>query len=216
MSLKGDKYETQEEITFRLTNSIVTYDGKPVYISRVSYPEAEDGKEIARVYFYEIPHKNGGAREVRKFLSSRKFDLATPRMGYMNHQRQAVYVSRRPVRQQRQGLTNDTLVTVGPDGRGVEGVNLNNLVNAQGFADMFANKYPSFDEAGDLLNDGLTSSVAVSRKFAFLLDHDLEALYLTHKTVRCGIAFKNDKGIKVPPKFHFLKEELEEARIPIG
>jgi hypothetical protein len=217
MSLKGDKYETQEEVNFRLSNSIVTYDGKPVYITRIQHPEDEDGKEVARVFFYEIPLKQGGgARETRKFLSSRKFDLATPPLGYMNFQKRALYLSRRPVRQQRQGLTNDTLSIIGVTGRPTMDHNMNNLITSNGFVDMFANKYPSFKEAGDLLDDGEVSSVAVSRKFAFLIDHDLEALFLTHKSVRCGVAFKDDKGMKIPDKYHFLKEELEEARIPIA
>ncbi len=215
MSLKGDKYETQEEIKFRLESSIVLYDEKPVYITRVQYPEGED--EIARVYFRELPYGGAGEKpEMRKYLSSKKFDLAPFKMGYMNHKGSAIFVSRAPVRQNKQGLSSG--VTSFADVRGQKSglINFAGLVASQGFVDMFNDKYPDFKQIGDLIGNKEDASVAVSRCFAFYIDHDLESLYLMNKGVKCGIAMKGDRALKVPPKFHFLRQEMEEHRIPLA
>lgn len=216
MSLKGDKYETTEEVNFRLKDTVVLYDGKPVYITQVRIPEAEDGKEIARVFFKELPIVGRGGRETRKFLSSRKFDLTPFKMGYMNFSGSAVFVSRSPVRQNRQGLSQAVTTFTDCKGRRYENITFNLMLQSLGFVDMVNGKYPSFKDAGELLGDNETSSVAVSRTFAFVIYHDLEALLLLHKGTRCGIALKEDKAVKVPPKFHFLREEMEEHRIPLA
>lgn len=219
MSLKGDKYETTEEVKFRLESSIVVYDGEPVYISQVMMPGAEDAKEIARVFFYSLPlvkAMDAGRKEAtRKYLSSRKFDLSPFKMGYMNHLGEATFVSRAPLRQNKQGLTQATTVLTNCMGKKSDRITFGEMCRAQGFVDMFHGKYPSFKEAGEMLNEKNTTSVAVSRSFAFIIDDDLDALYLLHKGVKCGLAMKGDKAVKVPQKFHFLKEEMEDHRIPM-
>jgi hypothetical protein len=219
MSLKGDKYETQEEVNFRLNNTVVLYDGKPVYITRVNIPEVEDKKEIARVFFVELPYgkKLGdGAKETRKYLSSRKFDISPFRMGYFNHNGEAIFASRTPVRQNQQGLNAKNVTFVDARGRRAENMNFNEIIKSQGFVDMVNGVFPDFAAAGDMLGNKDNSSIAVSRSFAFHVDHDLEALLLLHKGIRCGIALKGDRALKVPPKFHFLREEMEQCRIPLA
>lgn len=218
MSLKGDKYETAEETKFRLEGTIVLYDGKPVYITRVNAVGAEDKKEIARVYFWELPvPKAASAKdEVRKYLSSRHFDLTPFKMGYLNHGGAATFVSRLPIRQQRQGLCANTCTFSDVLGKPSRTLDYNTMIHSPGFIEMVEGKYPSFKDAGELLGDQRTSSIAVSRSFAFVIDNDLEALYLSHKGVKCGLALKNDRALKVPPKFHFLREEMEECRIPLA
>lgn len=218
MSLKGEAYETAGEVKFRLEGTIVLYDNSPVLISRVNVPEAEDRKEIARVFFYDLPYggRGNGGKETRKYLSSRKFDLAPFKMGYFNHGGEATFASRAPVRQNRQGLTQGTCQLTNIRGKRSETVNWNTLCSSQGFVDMVAGKFPTFAEAGEMLADKENSSVAVSRSFAFLIDHDLEALLLMHKGIKCGIAVRGQKALNLPPKFHFLREEAEECRIPLA
>lgn len=222
MSLKGDKYETTEEIRFRLEGTVVSYDNRPVYISRVQVPDIEDEKEIARVFFFELPYggivKRGvpAPKETRKYLSSKKFDLTPLKLGYFNYLDQAVFASRAPVRQNKQGLCRNTCTFTDPRGRRDDGMNFETAIGAEGFVNMIDGKYPSFKEAGDMIGDKAMSSVAVSRSFAFVIENDLDALILVHKGLKCGIALKGDKALKIPPKFHFLKEEMEACRIPLA
>ncbi len=225
MSLKGDKYETAEEIRFRLEHTVVMYDNNPVYISKVQVPEDLGEKdEIARVFFYELPLKGGGRNaEVRKYLSSKKFDLTPIKMGYMNYNaaaggggNRAVFIQRAPVRQNKQGLCQQTTSFHDPRGRADQNINYNMMINSQGFVDMIKGKYPDFKAAGDLLGAGEFDSVAVSRSFSFVVENDLDCLIMVHKGLKCGLALKGDKALKIPPKFHFLREEMEACRIPIA
>jgi len=222
MSLKGDKYETWEEINFRLTKTVVLYDGKPVYITQVSMPD-DGGKEIARVHFVELPYKMdryeegvGKQAQQRKYLSSRNFDLAPFKMGYMNYKGEALFVSRNPVRQNRQGLSAEATVITDVKGKPSAALRFSAMISSDGFVDMFSGKYPDFKDVGGMLGDKENSSVAVSRTFAFVIDHDLEALLLMHKGTKCGIALKDDKALRLPPKYHFLRQECEEFRIPLA
>lgn len=216
MSLKGDKYETTEEVKFRLENTVVMYDKAPVLISRVDMPGAGDEKEIARVWFYELPFVPGRGKEVRKYLSSRNFDLAPFKMGYFNHNGEAIFASRTPVRQNKQGLGAGTCKFTDIRGKASQNINWNHVISSQGFVDMVNGKFPDFEAAGQMLGDKENSSVAISRSFAFFIEHDLEALLLMHKGVKCGLAMRGQKAMQIPPKFHFLREEMEECRIPLA
>lgn len=224
MSLKGDKYETAEEIRFRLEHTVVTYDGEPVYISKVQVPEDIGEKdEIARVFFMELPLKGGGRNpEVRKYLSSKKFDLTPLKLGYMNYKaaagenNRAVFITRAPVRQNKQGLCQATTTFTDPRGRADQHINYNMMINSPGFVDMIKGKYPDFKEAGDMLGNKEFDSVAISRSFSFVVENDLDCLIMVHKGSKCGIALRGDKALKIPPKFHFLREEMEACRIPIA
>lgn len=223
MSLRGDKYETVDEIKARLEGTVVMYDNQPVYIQKVSLPDREDAdekKEIARVYFHELPlnvreDAPAGGKAIRKFLSSKKFDLTPFKMGYMNYKGNAVYVDRTPVRQYKQGLSAGTANMSDVTGMPAQGISFSHLIASPSFVDMVHNKYPRFQDVGDMI-DNKTKSVAISRNFAFMIDNDLEALFLYHKSIKCGFSLRGDKALRIPPKFHFLREEMEENRIPIG
>jgi hypothetical protein len=214
MSLKGDKYETAEEIRFRLENTIVLYEGLPVFITKTRRgDELVDDKDISRVYFQKMPFKRG-QKEERRYLSSKKFDLKPFPMGYFNSEGKALYASRRPVRQNKQGLSANTLI-IDDDGRQRGGFGFEDIIRDQGFCDMILGVYPSFKDAGDIIDKDGCNSVAISRAFALAMDDDLGALILKNRGVSCGLAFKGDRGFRLAPKYHFLKEELEEHKIPI-
>jgi hypothetical protein len=217
MSLRGEAYETAEEVKFRLEGTVVLYDNSPVLISRVNVPGGGDKKEIAWVFFYDLPYGGrGGGKETWKYLSSKKFDLAPFKMGYFNHGGEATFASRAPVRQNRQGLTSGTCQLTNIRGKSYETVNWDTMCASQGFVDMVAGKFPTFAEAGEMLGNKDSSSVAVGRSFAFLINHDLEALVLVHRGIKCGISVRGQKALSLPPKFHFLREEAEECRIPLA
>jgi hypothetical protein len=223
MSLKGDKYENQEEVKFRIQNTIVLYDGRPVYIKEVGQVdrEAEDvqAKDVARVWFQELPMK-AGAPAVRKFLSSKKFDLAPFPLGYVNSKERgyAAFLSRMAARQNQQGLCDKNLSVrthEGEDLRG-EGLSIIGLAKSQGFLDMFDNKYPNLQEAIDTIKAGLATSVGLSRNFCLCFEEDFEMFYIRSKFTKCGVMMPGDKNIRVPQKFKFHREALEEARIPFN
>jgi hypothetical protein len=208
MSLKGDKYESAEEVERRLNGTVVLYEGKPVVINAVEMPQAGDDDAIARVYFYELPQKPG-AKRVRKFLSSRKFDLAPFKMGYCNYNGAAVYVTRNPVRQGRQGLASGVTSFKSIDDTPIR-LPFELVTASQAFADMVAGVYPSLKEAIPLI-EGKIESVALSRAFALELDDELDLFIIRHKGKRCGIVLRDRGIVQLSRKYTFLKEELKEA-----
>jgi hypothetical protein len=211
MSLRGDKYETADEIRMRLEGCVVLYDGKPVIITDVGAGgEDEDGKkEIARVYFNFLPLKRGAAKE-RRYLSSRKFDLAPFKMGYCNYKGEVVRVSRVPVRQNRQGLSYG--VTSMTDVFGTRrDYNWNDFISSTGFSEMVAGVYPGFDAIKQL--SAVRTSIALSRDFAAVFDDDLDLIYLVHNGSKCGLIDKN--VVRLSKKFGFLKESLQELKAPL-
>lgn len=214
MPLTGSSYETLDEISFRLNNTVVLYENKPVYITKIAGP-AETEDEIARVYFHELPLGGAVKRETRKFLSSRKFDLRPFRMGYMNFKSEAVFLSRTPIRQNRQGLGADNVLLYDFKGELKNNLSFRDVLYSKGFVDMVKNLYPDFPKARDLLKNNDATSVAVNRAFSFVKDDQLDVCVLLYKNSKCGLLLDDEKGVRVPPKFHFLRNEMEEHYIPI-
>lgn len=216
MTLRGDKYENADEIRMRLEGSIVLYDGDPVLIAQVSVPELEDADEKARVHFYNLPiNPNKKLATTRKYLSSRKFDLTPFKMGFANIGEKAYFISRAPVRQNKQGLAAGTCIINTIFGKPSNEVVWNTLIRSEGFGKMVKGEYPSFEEASDTLKEDLVTSVAVSRSFALFKDDELDVSVLSHKGSKCGIILEGDTGVRVSTRFKFLKESLESCGIPM-
>ena len=211
------QYETLEEAEMRLNGTVVLYDGEPVYITRVAKAGPDDGKaDVFRVYAQPLPYKpNGGLEDgaFRKFISSKKFDLSTFKMGFMNYKGEAIYCSRKPARQYKQGISNNTFVTKPLTGDkpfpyGAKAYRLTDLITDKSFVDMVKGVYPSFEKAREKVSkDG--GSCAFSREYALMADADLDGLiYLYHKGDKVG--FILDDKVKLANKMKCLKEALAE------
>jgi hypothetical protein len=209
------QYESVNDANMRLGNTIVLYDGKPVYIREVGALGEGEGAngDIYRVYIKNLPISptDRGAYE-RKFISSKKFDLAPFPMGFMNLNEHAVYLSRAPKKQQKQGLSEGTLsaVTVG-DPLGQQRIRFADLLNKKEFADCISGNYPNVREATRLIEAG-AQSVAFSRCFAMARDTALpELIYLYHKKDKVG--FIMDGAFKLSAKGRCLRESLQEVGV---
>jgi hypothetical protein len=220
-------YETVEEAEMRLVSTVVMYDGDPVYITKVGNARPGDPKEdILRVYAHPLPfdpHKLGDIEaraavkekeEMRKFISSRKFDMKTIKMGFMNIKGELLYCSRKPARQFKQGVSNNTFVSQAITG-GARALNLVNAVGLKEFADMLKGVYPTFDEAVRTMNKGKITGVAFHRQFALVRDPALpELLYLYHKSDKVGVIFGGNKIILTKGMI-CLRESLQEIGLNV-
>jgi hypothetical protein len=215
MSLKGTEYENAEEANFRLHGTIVLYDGEPVYISQVAHePDLPKG-DIFRVYTQSLPVSNRRDPE-RKYISSGKFDLAPFKMGFINLDGNVFYLSRTTARQNRQGL-NDRTFEAAPL-RNVPGVvapSLGDLIRTKEFYDTIKGRYPSMEDAMARLREEGVSGVAISREYALVTHSSLkELLFLFHRKTVVGFMQTGDREFKLGQAFKFLKEELNERKIP--
>jgi hypothetical protein len=203
------QYESVADASMRLQGTVVLYDGQPVYIENVTQLDAGDNKaDVFRIYHRALPY--GNSPQERKFISSKKYDLAPFPMGFMNKDGVTYYCSRLPRKQQRQGLSNGTFSCVDVSGRGGRYA-LEEAINFKEFADCIAGKYPSVAEATRRVRDG-EQAVAFSRCFALVRDNDLpELIYLYHKQAKVG--FVMDGKLSLAKKGQCLKESLREAGV---
>ncbi len=149
---------------------------------------------------------------MRKFISSRKFDLAPFPMGFLNYDDEVFYCSRLPRRQQRQGLSQQTFMghCVSAPDRG--NLRLDDAVTAVEFPSCVKGTYPDFPLALALIEDG-SKAVAFSRCFAAIQDNDIrELIYLYHKREKVG--FLMEGKLKLSKKGVCLKESLGEVGVP--
>lgn len=210
------KYESVEDASMRLRNTVVMYDGKPVFITGITNGTGDD---ILRVRFQELPidpnkrlggpfgddDEDGGKR---KFISSKHFDIAPFRLGYVNHPKYgAFYVERLPHRIQKQGFSNESYRGMTNTGGAVPWTV---FTSSKETVAMINNDYPSFDRAKALL--GKTPSVAFCRDYSLMKDEVLpELIFLYHKGKKVG--FVNETGVTLGEKFKCLKESLGEVKV---
>jgi hypothetical protein len=207
----------------RLNNTVVLYDNEPVYITGVGAVGAGDPKpDIFRVYAQPLPYVGGGKfggrilpdgkeEQMRKFISSKKFDLAPFPMGFVNKKGHVHYTSRAPRRQQKQGLSDATFTSqcLLPH---VRALDFTTAISSQEFVDCIKGKYPSVQEATEMLKDDNVKSVAFCRTFALVKDAEIDDLiYLYHKMNKVG--FILEQQLKLTKLAGCLKEALREVGV---
>lgn len=225
------KYETVDDARMRLRQTVVLYKGTPVLIREVTRGEGKD--DVIRVLIQQLP--NGGAEKLpanagglaarlqrhadvieedakRKYISSKHFDIAPFRMGYVNYAKGegAFYCSRLPTRVQKQGLCHENFKGVTNSGKGIP---FPSFLACKETLAMVANDYPSFERALVSLNK--VNAVAFHRDFCLVKDEAIPQLvYLYHKGVKVGMHSKGE--IALGPKFTCLKESLDEMQLRVG
>lgn len=208
-------YESLEDASMRLIQTVVMYDGEPVYITNIKNVGPDDPKgDIFRVYCQPLPYgaKALDEAQMRKFISSKKFDLAAFPMGFMNYGNEALYCSRKPKRQQKQGLSNGTFDCTNIRFPEADTPRLDGCLPMKEFHDCIKGVYPSFQEAVSLVQVGGKFAVAFSRTFAVVQDEDIEELlYIYHKKQKVG--FIMDGKLKLAKVGLCLKEALAEEGV---
>jgi hypothetical protein len=226
------KYENVDDARMRLRQTVVLYKGAPVLIKEVS--KGEGGQDdVIRVSIQELPSGRTNVKipvpglaarirgnrdddeavvEKRKFISSKHFDIAPFRMGYVNSSEGegAFYCSRLPARVQKQGLCGENFKGVTNSGTPV---NFNSFLMCKETLAMVANEYPSFNKA--LAGLDRVRAVAFHRDFCLVRDEAIpQLIYLYHKGEKVGMHNKGE--IALGPKFTCLKESLGEMQLKVG
>lgn len=214
------KYETVEDAQMRLRHTVVLYKGRPVYITAIGMGT---GDEIFRVHYKELPlvsperprrimdeeGEEGDGK--RKYISSKHFDIAPFRMGYVNRPSGggAFYCSRMPNRMQKQGLCGENFRAFDNFGRQLD---FNTFVSCKETVAMVENNYPSFDVALKSLDK--IASVAFNRDFALAKDPVIpDLVFLYHKGEKVGMIAPKTREVTLGDKFKCLKESLQEIEL---
>lgn len=217
------KYESVDDASMRLRNTLVLYKDQPVIITGIAAGTEKD--EILRVLFKELPYTGGGngdegpfARAAaladdaakRKYISSKHFDIAPFKLGYVNHPKYgAFYVSRLPNRIQKQGFCAENYRGLTNQG---QPVTWHTFVGCKESVAMIMGDYPSFERAKGLI--GKSPSVAFCRDFSLMKDEVLpELIFLYHKGAKVG--YVSETGVTLGEKFKCLRESLAEQKVRV-
>lgn len=226
------KYETVHDAQMRLRHSIVLYKGEPVYIHEIQQGTGKD--DIFRVLFdplpltgavqiarlpqfardpfadAAVPPQPPAEKPERKYISSKYFDIAPFKLGYVNAKPGAFYCSRMPGRLQKQGLCGENFAAKDNFGRVVS---YQTFLTCPDTPDMVMGKYPSFDKAIELLKK--SPAVAFAREFCLVKDEVIpDLIYLYYKGAKVGMFNKNE--VTLGTKFTCLKERLNEMNLKVG
>jgi len=224
------KYEDVNHAKMRLRNTVVLYKGDPVLIQDVQNgPNKDDilrvlfqelplnGKKAGKNPFKDDPFEAGAAKlmedQMRKYISSKHFDIAPFKLGYVNRPGHgAFYCTRLPNRVQKQGLCAENFSA--KDNYGAV-VNFPAFLACKETVDMVKGNYPSFDQAVRALDKEL--SVAFTRDFCLMKDDVIaDLIFLYHKGSKVGMYTRNGKEVMLGKKFNCLRESLQEQQLKVG
>lgn len=217
------KYERLEDARMRLRHTVVLYNKVPHYIREITEGSGEDGPY--RVYADALPLSRNAAAaadgrgrgdrapvddaDIRKFISSKHFDVAPFQMGFVNTKTGCFYVSRLPARQQKQGLSSENTRLVTPLGTPVA---FSTFLQSSEVLAMVEGKYPTLKQAEAVLETA--PHIAVCREIALVKDTVLDCLvYIYHKTNKVGLL--QDGKVKLGKAFNYLAETLQECGIEV-
>lgn len=175
-------YDSLEEAQNRLGQTIVTYEGRPVYVALVEpHPD-----ETMRLRITEWPFSGA---PVRKKINSPAFNrFQTPPLGFANYFRDGLthtsYCERIPARQRHQGLCANVF-----SGSSLVGHDLNwaRFYTSDAFREMVMGEYPAWDDAVARLVPN--SSIAVDREFAVMMTPE-GFVHFYYKRDVIGICFR--------------------------
>jgi len=185
-------FELTQDGNMRLSDSIIRYQGKPIYVEGV----AED-RVVIGTYL-------DGSGSVRKTMDDRDWDPSPVPTGYVNREGRCYYVCRRPTRRWKQGLHRDNVEVYSYEGSGSRGI-----INSAAFADTVLGNYPTLEEVLDNVRSRRWSSGAWTRKFALCREEQTGLLWLMHRNNKVG--WVQDNSPVLGENAQYLVEELQEA-----
>lgn len=191
-------YDSAEQAQLRLGQTIVGYDGKPVYVHRVNKAEELECSLMNRMEALITVALNDPKLNINKFP-----------LGYVNVRNRAVYLSRSPMRQQRQGLCRQNVLV-----KNAAGVNFLDVAKTPGFVDAWTNVYPTIKDCLNQfdINPDL-KSMAFNRRWALYQDKDLGFFELLYRGER--VAWGDPQGFVLPSEYSYLRESLAECGVNI-
>lgn len=178
------RYETEGEISMRLSSTLIMYNGEPAYV----YQTEGFVLKIKMLL---------GQNTLSVKADDPKIDLTPPRLGYANLGRRSQFIFRSPVRRYKQGC--DRHNTRSRHGR-LEG----EAFHSKEFGEMIMNIYPSFEEILNSSKNPFKQSTAFSREFSLL-----RSGVLNYKGQ--GVGEFNGESMVLIPRYAYLNESLEEA-----
>lgn len=179
---------SERDISQRLDATVCRYRGHPYY---VRYRD----RNLLTLYTLD----SGGKKEYLSIHpNDEDFDISTVPLGYMQFDpNTVVYLSRKPSRMWKQGLSPDGLQIVFHNANIVRYANVTMLCSA--FQNMVLDVYPSLNEAlSELRRSEKDKEIAISRDIALKININLKLIYVYYKTEEVGWIVPDTNIVMVP------------------
>ena len=213
-------YEHSEEVTLRLADTVVMYEGHPYYVSTVSTHTPDENHTILGLK--ELPSfklvKNVLISD--RALTYRKFNL-----GFCNVKNSSVFVQRIPVKKWKQGLNNDNVsltdvkyVQTEPFSDNEIGLedyydgSFATLIRTKAFVNMMTDTYPTFKYCIDYLDTPGNLAIAFNKDFCIINDK-IGCKFLLHQLTK--VARIEGTTCYLPSPYRFLSEALNSLGVEI-
>lgn len=160
--MSDKRYETREDVNLRLNNTICRYKDE--------FGIVNTGEKGTLVVFQPYSAKGHAGQASVLDANDASLLITSPSLGYMQYSDyRCAYVTRVPVRRQRQGLSSDNLNMFYVDGN--DSGDFRNAFGSSRFFAMLYNSYPTMKEVSALFKNAAivgenTCSFALSRSFA--------------------------------------------------
>lgn len=213
-------YDSLEDSTRRISQSVVMarqspkHDLEPCWVQQI---QGLNTNQEAQALFLPWP-QNSNPKAVVLPLTPEYFEVRKiPQLGYVDYGDHSFYLSRRPVRNGKQGICRGNLVV--PQTAGIRGVpNFEAFLNRREFYNLFLDKYDTMRHVFEkILSSEEPLKRAFSKTMALSVD-DMESVSLWNRGLRVGLSNnprKHGPVFRLPKTFRHLKEELEENGIKV-
>ena len=191
--LKGNdsRYPSSHDVALRLNKTVVRWQGQPVFVQGLN--------EGTQVILWDM-HESGQTFIVD--ANDSRLDISSPNLGFFMYGSRAYYVTRRPIRSQRQGLDVERLNYYDIASGGWTGFHRDDMVMF-GLRKMIMREYPPISA----VKDPEISSIAISPTWGIRKTSSRKHAMVYHKTELVGI-FNPDKS-----EFYFLPGRRTALRV---
>ena len=180
-----------EDLGMRLVESLIRYRGQPAYVA------GSEGNTL----LLTLTRQN---ETVRVPLPDAGIDVRPVPLGYVNGNSKCWFVTRKPERRYKQGLTSRSMSITGPE----MSMHTSRFLTCVGFAKTVLGEYPDYSNALRSVRRR-NGSKAFSRRFALAWDRELGEVMLCHRGKRVGQV--QDGRPVLSERNQYLQEELEAA-----
>lgn len=203
------RYDNINDAKNKLGGTMVYFDGSAVGCRQVE--ELETGMRILL-----CPFNNPNGRGKWEDILDKRLAYMEYNIGYVNDYEYATWFMRMPYKQYRQGLRVDQCEYRDESGQfRVPGLAQQQILNYNdATAKMLENKYPSFEEAHELVKSGKAQKMAFHVDFAIYKDRLHGRIVLEHKGIPTAFEDLN-KTFKCMPELAWLRESIREQRIQV-
>lgn len=197
-------YDTDQEANQKLAQSVILYDGRPVFIQQCIN---------LNLLGWFLPLKGEVNFTANLPIQDPKWRFSRIRLGYVNMADRSVFLARQPIRRSRQGICRDNLISCETVEKGFTNVTpdqFSRLIRIPEFVNTLKGTFPAFQECFEgVVRGGGRVSMAFSRGFCIERD-DFDLAFIRHNAQRVAVSYDKSRTFNLPREFLHLRESLLE------